>query len=224
VNSFLHFLSPVCSFGLTVVHPRYMFEHIFSRKAYWRWTLTVWEAWLSSCDTIINVVRPQANFPLWGEVIVAVKCNRWPRHRVSCEVERFMSVICHVIACLIVCCWTNCVEWRLQWDWSEATVHRKDVWKCITTVSGGQYVITDSTTKKLQSSAALSVSRTLHMHLAFYVCVYDVWLHGMRSIWAWIAQFCKDVLCSWSRPSKALAGLGVLKEKCSFNCNDFYLL
>ena len=47
----------------------------------------------------------------------------------------------------------------------------KDVWKCITTVSGDQYVITDSTTQKPQSSAALSVSRTFHIVLALCTCV-----------------------------------------------------
>jgi len=49
-------------------------------------------------------------------------------------------------SCVTVCCWTNWIEYRLQWDWLEATVHMKDVWKCITTVSGDQCVITNSLT------------------------------------------------------------------------------
>ena len=48
----------------------------------------------------------------------------------------------------------------LQWDWLEAPVHMKDVWKWTTTVSGEQYVMIISTTQQLQSFAALSVSRT----------------------------------------------------------------
>jgi len=57
--------------------------------------------------------------------------------------------------------------WRLQWDWSEAQVHMKDVLNWTTTAHGEQCVMTISLTQQLQLFAVLWVSCTFYIQ-----CVY----------------------------------------------------
>jgi len=79
----------------------------------------------------------------------------------------------------------------LQWDWLEATVHMKDVLKCITAAVGEQCVMMDSLTQQQECFAALLDFRMLILWIRYITIIRSLGLTRHTS-WpmCWMLTLC----------------------------------